>query len=952
MTDARPNSAHPPWRAKKRFTDLSSRKVTVLVIAAAAPLAAVIGNMPVAFGLGGGLMMPVSFVLTAAILFCFAVGYTAMSREIVSTGAFYTYISQGLGRTVGVAAAYVAVASYGAYAIGLTAGVGYFLSLLARQLGVDAPWIACAVAACGLIGLLGYRSLDLNARALTAFLIAEFAVLGIFDMAVLIRKGAAALPLEVFGPQALDLSGDGLSRAGVAMLYAVICFVGFESAALYGEETRDPRRATPRATYASLAVIAGFYAFTVWCMIGAVGPDSLRSAAIRDSGGLMISLTSAFVGPVFAQITGLFLITSLLASLLALHNVASRYIFALAREQLLPLSLAEFHPTFHSPHRASLLMSALELGVVGGLWAAGLGPYVGIGTGAVGLGTVGILALQAAAAIAAFLWLGRRGGSPIARALSLAGGLGLLAALALVLASYRLLTGLDQPWIEALPLALPLIALAGAAYARRLARRRPDVFAQLARSDYRVGGVERTAPRPVYASRYCIVGGGPAGLIMARALLKEGVPFDCFERHKDIGGIWDPDNPGSPMYESAHFISSKWTSYFFGYPMPVNYPDYPNHRQILDYIRSFAAAFGLDRRVTLNTSVQRAEPLADGGWRVTLSTGEIRDYAGLICASGVTWHPSIPDLPGAGSFKGDIRHTVTYRSSEELRGRRVLVVGGGNSGVDIACDAARSARAAYLSLRRGYRFVPKHIFGVPTDLFINEHLSPPKGVAFPSDLNALLDALSGDLTRLGLKRPDHDALTSHPIMNTQILHHLAHGDVTAKGDIRTITPTGVIFEDGSSEDVDLILLATGYEYRLPYLDERLFDWISGRPRLYLNCMHRRLDSLYVLGFLEFADAAYRRFDEMAQIIVADINARETGENRQLMLDLRRSHDPDLRGGVAYVDSPRHASYVDAATFKRELADLRRRLGWQDPDDSFYADMRTDNPAAPAVASAA
>jgi cation diffusion facilitator CzcD-associated flavoprotein CzcO/amino acid transporter len=939
MTDQAAFSASPPWRARKRFTDLSTSKVTILVIAAAAPLAAVIGNMPVAFTLGGGLMMPAAFVVTAITLVCFAAGYTAMSREIVSTGAFYTYIAQGLGRTAGAAAAYVAVVSYAAYAVGLTAGVGYFLALLTRQFGIDVPWIVCAAGACALIGLLGYRSLDLNANTLMVFLVAEFAVLGVFDIAVLARKGAAALPLQVFATHAFDLSGDGLARAGVAMLYAVICFVGFESAALYGEETREPTRSVPRATYMSLALIAGFYAFTVWCMIGAVGPASLRSTASRESGDLMIALAGAFVGPVFAQVTGLFLVTSLLASLLALHNVASRYVFALARERLLPRTLAAFHPAFHSPHRASLLMSGLELTVVGALWAAGLGPYLGIGTGAIGVGTVGIIGLQVAAAFAAFVWLRRRGSSPITATLSLMGGLGLLAALILVVASYRLLTGLDQPWVAALPWTLLAIALAGAIYAQYLARRRPEVFGQLARSDYRVGGLVRTAPQPTYRSRYCLVGAGPAGLIMARAMLKEGVPFDWFERHCDVGGIWDPDNPGSPMYRSAHFISSKWTSYFFGYPMPGHYPDYPGHEQILDYVKGFARDFGLARHVTLNTSVEKAAPQADGRWQVSLSTGESRPYDGLICASGVTWHPSIPALPGAETFAGEIRHSVTYRSADEFRGRRVLVVGGGNSGVDIACDAARGAAAAFISLRRGYRFVPKHIFGVPTDLFINEHLSPPKGVAFPSDLNALLDALSGDLTRLGLKKPDHDALTSHPIMNTQILHHLAHGDVTAKGDILRLTPTGVVFEDGSSEDVDLVLLATGYDYRLPYLDESLFEWKGGRPQLYLNTMHRRIDSLYLLGFVEFADAAYRRFDEMAQTILADINARETGLHGRLMLDLRRQHDPDLRGGIAYLDSARHANYVDAATFKGELTRLRRRLGWQDPDDRFYLDMR-------------
>jgi hypothetical protein len=183
-------------------------------------------------------------------------------------------------------------------------------------------------------------------------------------------------------------------------------------------------------------------------------------------------------------------------------------------------------------------------------------------------------------------------------------------------------------------------------------------------------------------------------------------------------------------------------------------------------------------------------------------------------------------------------------------------------------------------------------------------------------------------------------------MNTQILHHLAHGDIVAKPDIVEFRERSVVFKDGSEEEIDLAILATGYEYRLPFLDESLFEWRGGRPQLYLNILSRTVDSLYVLGFTEFADAAYKRFDDMAAIVVADIHARETGENRELLLELRRSHVPDLRGGVAYVDSPRHANYVDAATYQQALGDVRRRLGWPDPNETFFDDMRVAAPRAP------
>jgi cation diffusion facilitator CzcD-associated flavoprotein CzcO len=301
----------------------------------------------------------------------------------------------------------------------------------------------------------------------------------------------------------------------------------------------------------------------------------------------------------------------------------------------------------------------------------------------------------------------------------------------------------------------------------------------------------------------------------------------------------------------------------------------------------------------------------------------------------------VPELAGRDRFRGEVRHSVTYRSADELRGRRVLVVGAGHSGVDIACDAARSAERAFLSVRRGYRFVPKHIFGIPTDVFITRGGVPPRGVVVPDDPSALVDALVGDLTRYGLPAPDHKLLESHPIMNTQVLHHLAHGDLVAKPDVREVREHSVVFVDGTEEEVDLVLLATGYDYPVPYVDPALFDWTDGRPDLYLNIAHRTLDGLYVLGFVELADAAYQRFDDMAQVVVMDAHAHRTGEHLAELRRLRRVDHPDLRGGHHYVDSPRHATYVDSATYQQYLAELRGRFGFADPDDSFYPPPSVD-----------
>lgn len=372
--------------------------------------------------------------------------------------------------------------------------------------------------------------------------------------------------------------------------------------------------------------------------------------------------------------------------------------------------------------------------------------------------------------------------------------------------------------------------------------------------------------------------------------------------------------------------------------MPADYPDYPSWRQIRDYIRSFADKYDLKSRVNFGVGVEDAQPISDDRWQITLSNGKSEIYEGLINATGVTWHANRPHIEGEEKFKGTIIHSVQYRSADEFDGKRVLIVGAGNSGVDIASDAATRADQAFLSVRRGYRFIPKYIFGLPTDALIAGKLQPPRGVSIGGDVTKMIDSLIGDLTRYGLPAPDHDLLASHPIMNTQVLHHLGHGDLIAKPDIEEITEDGVLFKDGSFEKLDTIVLATGYSYSVPYLEQGEDEWRDGRPQLYLRIFSRKHKNLYFIGYAEFADAAYRRFDEMAQMVVIDIRARTTGLHYQELLELRRSDNPDLAGGHKYIESPRHTNYIEVETYLNYLATLRDRFDWPDVDEETYQSL--------------
>ncbi|MBU6243769.1 MAG: amino acid permease [Actinomycetales bacterium] len=918
-------------------SSLTTRRVIFLVIAAAAPMAAMVGNIPLAVIFGNGPGVPAAFVIATVILLCFAIGYAAMSRRVVNTGAFYTYIARSLGKPSGVASAYVAVLAYGALTFGLAGAFGYYTALVLDGLGITVAWWQLALPGILLIAVLGYRSVDLSAKVLGTLMVLEFAILTAYDIAVVAQRGVEAFPAASFTPGAIT-SGS----LGIALMFAMFSFVGFESAALYGEETRDPERSIPRATYAAVASIGAFYILTSWITIGAAGPQQVQAQASAAQGEFVFTVISQYGGEVLYDISAVLLCTSVLAGYLALHNAASRYLFALGRERVLPARLGRYHPDHLSPHVASVVVSGASFAVISAFALAGADPFTTLVPALIGVGTLGIIALQAAASLAVVAFFRRRPDRTVWQCTiaPLIGLVGLAATFAMALANYPTLTGSTSLTVNSAPYALVAVAIAGVLVALVLRRRRPVAYAAIARTRTRSRRRRSDSPEIDYRRRYCLVGAGPAGLVMARTLLAEGVPFDWFERQPEVGGIWTMDDPASPMYASAHFISSKVTSAFVGYPMPDDYPDYPSWEQVRDYIRSFARDFGLTDHVTLGVAVTSAEPLADDRWRVTLSDGQVREYDGLIAAPGVTWHPSVPELAGASEFTGEIRHSSTYCRPQELAGRRVLIVGAGNSGVDIACDAARSADAAYLSVRRGYRFLPKHVHGLPTDAVLTGAIDPPRGVSLSGDPAELVDALVGDLTRLGLPAPDHDLLQSHPIMNTQVLHYLQHGDLVAKADVERLTRTGATFVDGSSVDVDLVLLATGYQYLLPFLDASLLTWDRGRPRLYLNIYSREHDSLYVLGFVEFAGAAYQRFDEMAQVIAMDIRARETGEHRQELRRLKREDHPDLTGGMRYVDSDRHAGYVEIETYVHYLADLRDRLGWADLDAEDYSRLRS------------
>jgi hypothetical protein len=433
-----------------------------------------------------------------------------------------------------------------------------------------------------------------------------------------------------------------------------------------------------------------------------------------------------------------------------------------------------------------------------------------------------------------------------------------------------------------------------------------------------------------------VVGAGPNGLAVARALTLFGVPYEHVERHRDVGGIWDADNPGSPIYESAHFISSKTRSAFHGYPMPAHYPDYPGRQHILDYVRGFADAFGLRESIRFGTTVTMATPRPEGGWTVTFGDGHQAEHAAIVATVGAQWLPVMPTI--SGSFSGTLLHSTDYWSSESLRGQRVLVIGGGNSGFDIACDAAKVASKAALSVRRGYWVFPKHLFGRPIDVLLQEGPHLPIWLSQPV-LSTLLRMAVGKQERFGLPAPDHRPLESHPVLNTQVFHYLSHGDLEMRPDVTAFAGPVVTFADGTREEFDTVLCATGFRHEVPFVPaETIPATRSGRPRLVTGAFVPGRTDLFVPGMFETNSGGYMLYDKLAFLIAQALrdlaDPRRAAAVRATVL-----HEVDLRGGIRFVDSPRTEDYIDSTALGRRIEAVARELGWSLPTADAFERIR-------------
>jgi dimethylaniline monooxygenase (N-oxide forming) len=397
-----------------------------------------------------------------------------------------------------------------------------------------------------------------------------------------------------------------------------------------------------------------------------------------------------------------------------------------------------------------------------------------------------------------------------------------------------------------------------------------------------------------------------------------------------IGGNWryENDNGTSSAYRSLHINSARKLMSFKAFPMPEDYPDYPSHFQVAKYFDDYAERFGLREKIVFNTEVVAAEPVAEG-WEVTVEEagGKRRSetYRAVIVANGHHWKPRWPEPPFAGTeeYAGEQMHVHHYREPDLLEGKRVLVLGIGNSAVDVAVESSRIAEQTFLAMRRGAYVLPKFLGGKPID-----EASPPISTYLPMSvrrffMSRLLKLTVGEMTDYGLPEPDHKLLEAHPTVSSELLPRIGHGDIAVKPNIdRFAAGRTVRFADGSEEEIDLVIYCTGYKIVFPFLGEEVFAAQDNRMPLYKRAVSVENPGLYFIGFVQPLGPIMPIAEAQSQWVADLLTGRATlpaaSEMRSEISAYERWMDK------RFVSSKRHTIEVDFHPYLREIRRERKR----------------------------
>jgi hypothetical protein len=421
----------------------------------------------------------------------------------------------------------------------------------------------------------------------------------------------------------------------------------------------------------------------------------------------------------------------------------------------------------------------------------------------------------------------------------------------------------------------------------------------------------------------CIIGAGSSGIAGAKVLAEHGVPFDCFEVSDEVGGNWAFGNANgmSSAYRSLHINTSRERMEYSDFPMPKDWPDFCHHALIKQYFNDYVDHFGIRDRITFSTAVKRAARGPDGVWEVALSTGETRRYDAVVVANGHHWDPRWPEpaFPGADTFAGRQMHSHDYVDTQGFEGKKVVVLGMGNSAMDIAVEVSLVTERTLLAARRGAWIIPNYLFGKPSDQL-------PVNPRIPFSLrqrwvHELVKRVVGNPAAFGLPEPDHIVGQAHPTISNYILARVAHGEVVPKPNIAALEGTSVRFADGSvEEDVDVVVYCTGYKVTFPFFDEDLISAPDNDLPLYRRVFHPEVDNVFFLSLLQPLGATMPLAEAQAHWVARFLRGEyQLPPPADVRADMERER---ARMFKRYVTSKRHTMQVD---FDDYLFELRREL---------------------------
>lgn len=462
---------------------LGTFDIVFFVVSAAAPLTVAVSSAPLAF-LVGGIGAPGAMLASGIVLIFFAIGFTAMSRFVRNTGAFYAYAAAGLGKPVGIGVAFITIVAYAFLCFCFYALLGFYANLtFAHLFGIDLPWGVWSIVSVLIIGFLGYRRIDVGAKVLAVLLTAEISILLIIGIAVVIQHGGgiASATAASFNPANVFFAGG----ASALFVFGFGAFLGFEGTVIYAEEAKRPSRTVPRATYIAIAFLGVFYAFTFWVLTLAFGPAGVLALAnSKHAEDMQFLAGDHALGAWAGVVMQVLIVTSFFACTLAFHNACARYLFSLGRERLLPAPLARTHPRMQSPFLASITLSVICLIAMILAIVSGTDPFLGIGLWSYAIGVAGLVFAQGVAAVSVigFFWKDRRGYSFWHVVAPVLGAAGLLAAFVVIATHFDLVSGVEGPINWVMLACVPLIFLGGIVVGLVMRRRAPARYAALTQS--------------------------------------------------------------------------------------------------------------------------------------------------------------------------------------------------------------------------------------------------------------------------------------------------------------------------------------------------------------------------------------------------------------------------------------------------------------------------------------